>query len=322
MTMRELAALANVSVSTVSKAFHDAEDVSKETKELIFETAKRYGCFGKYYKGRFSKRVFAIVMPELAGPYYNDIVIRLQELIRANNGIALVSTDNFEQENQEELVEYYASYLNVDGMFVFGLKSPVKKGYNIPIISLLTPTDCSTDSIQVDRDTPIMEAVKHLIELGHQRIAFAGEPYTMSSAQKVLNTAEKAAVSCCSVIGEGRYEQSGEDCARQILEMEKSPTAIICGYDNIAYGLIRYLTRHGYSIPTDFSVIGMNNQRTSQYMEHALTTIDYRTEEICNIAWKVMHKKLANCYYRLDERVVLSGRLIVRETTAPPHMKW
>lgn len=144
----------------------------------------------------------------------------------------------------------------------------------------------------------------------------------MSSAQKVLNTAEKAAVSCCSVIGEGRYEQSGEDCARQILEMEKSPTAIICGYDNIAYGLIRYLTRHGYSIPTDFSVIGMNNQRTSQYMEHALTTIDYRTEEICNIAWKVMHKKLANCYYRLDERVVLSGRLIVRETTAPPHMKW
>ena len=50
MTMRELAALANVSVSTVSKAFHDAEDVSEETKVHIFEVAKKYGCFGKYYK--------------------------------------------------------------------------------------------------------------------------------------------------------------------------------------------------------------------------------------------------------------------------------
>ena len=48
MTMRELAALAKVSVSTVSKAFHDADDVSEETRKLIFAIAKEYGCFGKY----------------------------------------------------------------------------------------------------------------------------------------------------------------------------------------------------------------------------------------------------------------------------------
>ena len=107
MTMRELAVLANVSVSTVSKAFHDAEDVSDETKKLIFDTAKQYGCFGKYYRGRFEKKVIAIICPELNSAYYNVFVRLLQNVIEKNNSIAVISSDHFSKENQEELIDYY-----------------------------------------------------------------------------------------------------------------------------------------------------------------------------------------------------------------------
>ena len=69
MTMRELAKLANVSVSTVSKAFHDAEDISEETRNLVFETAKQYGCFGKFYKVKFPKQVIAFICPELGSGF-------------------------------------------------------------------------------------------------------------------------------------------------------------------------------------------------------------------------------------------------------------
>ena len=57
MTMNELAKLANVSVSTVSKAFSDADDVSEDTKDLVFAIAKEQGCFGKFYKGKYHKKI-------------------------------------------------------------------------------------------------------------------------------------------------------------------------------------------------------------------------------------------------------------------------
>ena len=57
ITMRELAKLCNVSISTVSKAFLDADDVSSNTKKHIFEIAKENGCYGKFYKGKYHKKI-------------------------------------------------------------------------------------------------------------------------------------------------------------------------------------------------------------------------------------------------------------------------
>ena len=57
--MKELARLANVSVSTVSKAFNEANDINQATKNRIFEIAKQYGCFGKFYRGKYHKKTIA-----------------------------------------------------------------------------------------------------------------------------------------------------------------------------------------------------------------------------------------------------------------------
>jgi DNA-binding LacI/PurR family transcriptional regulator len=92
MTMRELAKLANVSFSTVSKAFTEAEDVSRETKEYIFKIAKQNGCFGKFYKGKYSKKIIAIITPEIISDYYTIYVEKLRQLIEKNDGIAIIST--------------------------------------------------------------------------------------------------------------------------------------------------------------------------------------------------------------------------------------
>ena len=151
--MRELAKLANVSVSTVSKAFGDADDVCEETKERIFALAKQYGCYGKYYKGKFSKKVFAIICSELISNYYIGFVARLQATIEENGGIAVISADHFNTKKQAELIEYYASYLHVDGIVVFSLRSPVKKGYDIPIVSVFSSIDTNVDSVNISMDS-------------------------------------------------------------------------------------------------------------------------------------------------------------------------
>lgn len=318
MTMKELAALANVSLSTVSKAFHDAEDISAGTKELIFDIAKKHGCYGKYYKGKYAKTVVAIICPELESAYYNAYVEKLQKLIKKNGGIALVSSYDFEGDAQEELLDYYVSHLKVDGVFVLGMQSPLKKGYDVPVIALLTASANIKDSINVDLATPIQNALNYLDNLGHKNIVFAGETLTRSKEAQFLNSIQTLSGTYRTIRSPYRFERAGEDCARQILDLTDLPTAIVCAYDNIAIGLIRYLNSHGYSVPEDFSVIGMDNIHASQYLEHPLTSIDSNPDEVCAIALDLFQKKQQNSYYRLSQRIIVTGQLIIRESTGKP----
>lgn len=318
MTMKELAALANVSLSTVSKAFHDADDISTETKEHIFEIAKKYGCYGKYYKGKYQKKIIAIICPELESAYYNTYVEKLQKPIKKNGGIALVSSYDFEGDTQEELLDYYISHLKVDGVFVLGMKVPLKRGYDVPVIALLTASQSIKDSISVDLAPPIQEALKYLNGLGHQNIVFAGESLTHSKEEQFMKASQNLSGTYRVIRSTCRFEQAGEDCARQILALPNCPTAIVCAYDNIAVGLIRYLNSYGYNVPEDFSVIGMDNILASQYMEHPLTSIDSNPDEVCAIAWDLLQKKQQNSYYKLSQRIIVTGRLIIRESTAKP----
>ncbi len=316
MTMRELAKIANVSVSTVSKAFRDAEDVSEETKERIFSIAKEQGCYGQYYKGKFHKPIIAVLCPELRSAHYVDYLERLQAVIREKGGIALISTYEFEAEEQAELIEYYASYLQVDGLIILGLKTPLKKAYRIPIVSLGNKAVHNTDTVYTDLSVPIGEAVKHLVELGHKHIAFLGESKTRSKEQFFTEAAKEYGAAYSLYISENRFEQAGEDGARRLLKQAERPTALLCAYDYIAFGAMKYLKKKGYSIPADFSVIGMDNIAQTEYLDTALTTIDSATDEVCRIAWELLQKKQQNEYYRLQRQITVTGRLILRETTA------
>jgi DNA-binding LacI/PurR family transcriptional regulator len=63
------------------------------------------------------------------------------------------------------------------------------------------------------------------------------------------------------------------------------------------------------------SVIGMDNIEVAKYMEHSLTSIDTSPDEVCALAWDLLQKKMKNCYYRLNQKIVLSGKLVIRDST-------
>ena len=312
MTMRELAKLANVSVSTVSKAFHDADDISEETRQMIFRVAKEHGCYGKFYKGKFHKQVIAIICPEIGSGFYAAYVERLQRIIRAHNGIALISADEFSEAAQAELLDYYASYLRVDGIVAFSLKKPIKKGYDIPIVSLFSAPDPRIDTVSINLEAPMEESVALLRSLGHEKIAFLGEQLTMAKAamfRKIISDASAPVIQ-----SEFRFEKAGEDAVEQLLARETDCTALICAYDNIALGAIRQLRRRGYRVPEDVSVVGIDNIASSEHVETALTTIDTNPDEVCMLAWDIIQKKQQSKYYRSSQAITITGKLIVRET--------
>lgn len=315
MTMRELARLANVSISTVSKAFGDADDICDETKERIFALAKQYGCYGKYYKGKFSKKVFAIICSELISDFYIGFVERLQATIEENSGIAVISADHFSTKKQAELIEYYASYLRVDGIVVFGLRSPVKKGYDIPIVSIFSTIDAKVDSVNVNMTGAMEDAVDLLYRKGHRDVAFLGEPLTIGKARLFEEVCAKYSDLQTRVFeSANRFEQAGKDGVKMLLKSEHLPSALVCAYDNIAIGAMKALKKAGLSVPKDISIIGADNIESAEYTEVPLTTIDSASDEVCAVVWELLLKKQENKYYRSNRDITIKARLIERDS--------
>ena len=316
MTQRELAKLAHVSFSTVSKAFGNSGDISEETRNHIFTIAKQYGCFGEFYKGSYPKKVIAIICPEIASGYYAAFVEGFQRLIEKNNCISIISSDHFDRQKADELIEYYASYRKADGMIVFGLKNPLKKGYTAPIVSVFPETDAPADTVTVHFESAVLEAVKLLTDYGHTEIAFLGEKRTTGKAA-LYQKAMKAIGNdrACVIESPLRFEEAGEDGVRRLLADGRRCTALLCAYDNIAFGAIRELKKSGLRVPEPMSVIGIDNLNTGKYTETSLTTMDARTDEVCMAAWNMLQEKMKNPY-RHCPNVLLHAKLIVRESVA------
>jgi len=317
VTMRELARLANVSVSTVSKAFGDADDVCSETKERIFQIAKEYGCFGKYYKGKFSKKVYAIICPELVSNFYIGFVERLKNVIEENGGIVTVSADSFNDKKQAELIEYFASYLHVDGIVVFGLKSKLKKGYDIPVVSIFSSKDPTVDSVQTDFAIAMHEAIELLAANGHQKIVFVGEKKTSEKADCFCNACRCFPSLSPSVYESTcRFEKAGQEAVEHLFAHEQPPTALVCAYDYIAIGAMKALRERGISVPEQVSVIGADNISSAEYAEVPLTTIDSMPDKICDAVWDLLLKKQKNKYYHAHCDIIFKATLIIRDSVA------
>jgi len=316
MTMQQLAKLANVSVSTVSKAFHYADDISQETREHVFAVAKQYGCYSKFFKGKYPKPVIAIICPELRSSFYSLYVDKLQQLIEADNGIPLILSYHFSDETQEELLDYFSAYLQVDGILVFTLKHRLKKAFTTPLVSLVYAEDPHVDTVSVDIVPAVREAVASLRALGHTAIAVAGEPKTGKKTGLFCEALGIDPQSEAVFVSDRRFEHAGRDCAEQILRSPVPYTAVVCTYDNIALGVMKHLTENGYKIPQDFSVIGVNNIPFSKYAEPSLSTIDEHIDEMCVAAWELLKKKLKNRYYSPPTPIRLTGAFLQRDSVA------
>ncbi len=316
MTLKDIAKLCNVSVSTVSKAFCDADDVSHETKQLIFETAKENGCYEKYYKGRYHKFVVAVICPEIDSQFYARFIEHLEDAIEREGGVTVIAIDRFDDDRRRELIEYFSANNRADGIVVYNLKQ-LKRGYEIPIISIGSKVP-TVDSVKSEIDDAIDDAVKHLMALGHKKAAFIGEPLTLMKQERFLKAAAMQGLKVEAgdvIVAESRFENAGYSGAKKLIEKGSDCTAIVCAYDHIAIGAMRYLEQEGYKIPDDFSIIGMDNIDTSKYLAQSLTTVDSHLEELCTVVADLMAKKVRNRWVTARQEIKISADLIIREST-------
>ena len=314
MTMKQLAEIANVSVSTVSKAFSGSREISEEKREYIFEIAKKEGCYDKYCKPFFKKKVIAVVCPEFHSGYFSSQLAYLKENIEKHIGVMVAACYNFDDNSKNEIISYFTESAKVDGLIVMGSNLP-RPSYNTPIVVIGENEDF--DSISLSIKSAIKDAIEYLFENGHTDIAFIGECLTQKKFEGFAAAIEEIGLKINDdliIESKERFEEAGYNAMNLLIEKKKPPTAVIAAYDSIAVGAMKSIYEHGLNIPDDISLIGMDCNRETAYLNVPLTTITSYNEDLCEIAVNLLFDKMKDKNRTKPKKIKVSTELIKRKS--------
>ena len=315
MTLRELASLANVSVSTISKAFSFSKGVSEETREQIFKIAREHGCYDQFHKGKYFKKLIAVICPEIKSEAYHRIITYLETLIADIGATMILSLSNFDASTEEALYSYHAYYQKVDGIILIGNFSNLTEEHIVPTVRIGYSDSKYFNNVCTFSQSAMEAVVKHLMDMGHRKIGFINDPLTQGKGKRLQAALNKYALPIYEeyfVTSEERFEMGGYQATEKLLGLEEPPTAIVYAYDYMALGGMRCVKDHGLSVPNDISIAGMDNIQLLPFLDTPLTSISSHYKTQCEIAVDILQKKMKNIYH--SETHVLEATLIKRET--------
>ena len=328
--LNELADQAGVSLSTVSKVLNGRSDVSKATRERIEGILEREG-----YRRRQGLpnrgTLIELVFPELETAWAMEIIRGVENIARSN-GLSVVLTESGNRHSPAaEWVEGVLRRRPVGVVLVFSdLADDAKaklRSRAIPFVIIDPAGDPTPDvpSVGSANWSGGLMATRHLIELGHTRIAAITGPEDMMCSlarldgyRSAMNTAGLEIDP--SLLRFGNFQvDGGREIANELLSGENRPTAIFAGSDLQALGVIDAARSHGLRIPRDLSVVGYDDLQLAQWSSPALTTIHQpltkMAEEAARLVIRMSETDLENI-----PRMDLATRLVVRESTAKPHL--
>lgn len=316
MTLSKLARLANVAVSTASKAFSMSDDINEQTREEIFRVARENGCFKKFFNAKYPKFVIALICPEVDSRHYSELCRYLQQRLQTRGCEICISSTEFSAAVTADMIEYYEKYSSVDAIILIDPPATVLPPHETPIISLGSRAHNADVTLYLDYMTALKSALTDFKAAGISHIGFIGEPHTVtklsafkSAVSEIYGFTEEKYIS----VSDLRFEKGGCAAARALYSHGALPEAIICAYDDMALGAMRFFHDNGISVPDDIKVIGMDNILHSEYFVPSLSTIDYMNEEIAKTATESVFELLDG--KTPAEIHNFSARLITRESS-------
>ncbi|MBN1306199.1 MAG: LacI family DNA-binding transcriptional regulator [Anaerolineales bacterium] len=286
VTIQDVARAAGVSVSTVSRVLNTKEDVSTETQEnvlsVIEELGYTYNLAARSMRSN-KKNLIGLIMPDIGYPFTVEIMSGVNQAIAESEFDLLVyTTGSFRKIDQVSREKKFVSLLNnslTDGVIIV---LPVAGEFSTkaPIVSIepLMSSKPSYPSVQTTNYQGAMDAMNYLLELGHRRIGHISGRENLESTYRRLEAYHDALGKRGIPIEEelivtGDYTtDTGAICARQLLSLDKPPTAIFASNDQTAMGVYQIAQQRGVRIPEDLSLVGFDNITESKYLK--LTTVD------------------------------------------------
>lgn len=315
LTIKEIAKLSGISVSTVSRAINNHYDISPETKRRVQEIIDQYG-YVPNNSARNLKlndaRNIAVLVKGITNPFFTSM-IKVFERECSNHDYSLVLEHVEENQDETEVAALLEKEKRLNGLIFLG-GNPVQsverlQRLTVPFVfcSVAVPDRKAFDAysyVAIDDRAEAEKVTDFLIEQGRKRIAILSDAESdisngMLRLEGYLHSLEKHGIAvdstliCRPISPEQTY--TFENGYKRTVELIQSGTAfdaIFAIADSIAIGCLRALKDQGISVPEEVAVIGFDGLELDQYLTPSLTTLQQPTEEMATASMRTLFELL------------------------------
>jgi len=326
-TIKDVAKLAGVHPSTVSRVINNDSRISEKTKEKVILIISKLGYTpNAIARGLKTKRTYTlgILIPDITNPFFAEIARGVEDAANKNNfNVILCNTDD--KLKKERTYLQILRGKRVDGL-ILGTAHIKDKSIlelereKFPYILVSRNIEgLDKNCIIVDDVEGGMMATEYLIKLCHRRIAHITGPLKTRSA---LNRLEgyKLALKKYKIaykdelVGEGDFKiKGGYQVMKRFLKLTEPPGAIFAANDLLALGAMQAIQKKSFHVPEDFSVVGFNDIELASFVYPALTTIRQPMLEMGALAVKMLLRIIEEGEFN-QRKIVLKPKLIIRES--------
>lgn len=331
VTIKDIAKILNISVSTVSRALRDTYDVNQETKEKVLTLATELN-----YKPNFNATGLAkgsthnigVILPFITNYYFSTVITGIQE-VAYNNGYNIILFVTNDSPERELAIMENLSVSSLDGLLVSissnsdscqHFQEIIEEGISVVFFDRVA-SEIDTSKVMQDDYNGAFEAAEHLISNGYTRIAHIAGPKGLSFTEARLKGYTDALMKHDLQVNEdwivysGFSQEHGEKDTDQLLNLKEKPDAIFAVNDRKAIGAMVELKRQGIKVGEEFGVIGFTNDPISTIISPSLSTIAEPAFEIGKLSCELLIKHITKKKYFHAEEIVLPGKLIARESS-------
>ncbi|MFT6044337.1 MAG: LacI family transcriptional regulator [Arenicella sp.] len=334
-TLQDVATAAGVSTATVSRCLNEPEKVKPSVQKKVNQVIKKLAYVphgaARALASRRTRTIGAII-PTIDNAIFSKLIRYLQQTLSDNNFTLLIAQSNYSSELELKEVQEMLSR-GVDGLVMVGEARQEEiyqliEQYKIPSINLWTyRADSKYSCAGINNVTAGQQLAEHMIELGHEKIGYVwGIQQNNDRAEQRLtgigNHLENAGVEFSDEhIEESRYSvEQGKLAFYRLVERMPDLTAVICGNDILALGVMTAARELGLKVPQSLSVSGFDNLGILSMIQPALTTMNAPSAEMGSYAANYLVTQI-KAGTRKVQREQLPCPLIIRETTAMSVMR-
>lgn len=328
-TITTIADEVGVSVATVSKVLNGRADVAPQTRALIEDSLERHRYQRRPRRQQSGAAQIDLVFHEFDAAWSMEIIQGVESVARAaGTDVVLSQLDGRHHPGQQWLDHVIARRPRGLLLVLSHLTEQQQRQLHrqrIPFVVVDTDsaTPASVPTVGSNNWTGGLLAARHLLELGHRRIAaISGPEDVLCSRARIAgfrSAHDEAGVPLDpALVRFGTfYLHAGFEHGMELLSRPDRPSAIFAGSDMQALGVLRAAHQLGLSVPRDLSVVGYDNLPVSAWLGTALTTVDQPLRDMAAAATRML-LDLAAGVELPSRRIELMTELIVRESTAPP----
>ena len=333
MSLKDVAALAGVSVRTVSNVVnrfpHVAPDTRARVEKALEELNYRPNLAARNLR-RGRSGLIGLVVPEIDSPYFSELAAHLAVAAEDRSWTVLIDQTGGDPARERAFLDGAAAAF-VDGLVFspWGLAAAElsRTAEDIPLVLLGERTgEGVADHIAIDNVAAAREATEHLIALGRRRIAAVGlQSHLTNETARLRRDGYRAALRAAGHRVREQFEvevtalhrADGSAAMRALLALPERPDALFCFNDQLALGAVRAARDAGLDVPTDLAVVGLDDIEDGRYSTPSLTTIAPDKSAIAVRALECLAERLGGDRSDGARDIVVPHRLVVRESSGP-----